>query len=130
MYLDYLKERYEDADFGGLSFEAVAENFEQMYRILGRSILKTDVGFVAYKIQGDAVLLLDMYVSPEFRGSKHAWKLHDILIEAGRKLNKCVMITFSELHGKNRHLGLAAIEAASFVPSFTTNNEQVFIKGI
>jgi len=132
MYLDYIKERYTAADFAPHSMEQIAEHFEDIQRLSGAQILKTKAGFVTYKISGDSVVIFDMYVKPEFRGKSEAWKLHDVLVEAARRLGKTVAITFSSLDGKNHEAGLEAIKAAEFVPTNYKigNGTSVFIKGI
>lgn len=119
MLADYIAERYPDIDPA-----LCADYLEQHNKIIN------EFGFVTYALEGDALIILDMYVKPEVRGTKQAWKMHDELIEASRQAGKRVAITFSEFKGSNQHLGLAAIKAAGFKPAFTTNVDTVFIKGI
>lgn len=130
MYRDYINERYTDEDLAPYSILEVAENFEEIYAQDGFQILKTLFGFVTYKFIGDAVIIDDLYVKPEWRSKKNAWKLHDVLLRQAQREGKRVMITKSEKAPKNRHLGLAAIKAAKFVKAYDLNEGELFIKGI
>lgn len=127
MYLNYLKERYNATDF---NLEELAFNFESDYRKQGVAVFKIDIGFVAYKLEGDAIIITDLYTTPEARGKKQAWKFHNALVQLGRGYGKRVLIGFSEKAGKNHELGLRAMKGAGFVKSAELSNSDVFIKGI
>src|SRR5690242_8330462 len=130
MYLAYLQERYEPQDLAPLTPEFVAQNFEAIQKQIGAHLFKTETGFVTYRLQGDAILVLDMYVKPEARQKGEAWKLHNALLKLGKLYNKQVMITFSDHSEKNRNLGLNTIKAFAFEPAHNLKTAQMFIKGI
>lgn len=90
----------------------------------------TDFGFVTYRLQGDAVIMGDIYIKPEHRNQKNAWMLHDDVMNKAKKHNKRVAIGFSDFIGQNHILGLQAMKAAGFVPAYKTNDQFVFLKGI
>jgi GNAT superfamily N-acetyltransferase len=130
MFLDYLKERYLPEDFAPVTLEQIADRIEDVLKQNKMQLFQTAKGFVTFRYQGDAVIIFDMYVKPEYRKSGEAWKLHNALVRLARSQGKRVAITFSETEGQNRDLGLAAIEAAAFQPMFKTEDIQAFIKGI
>lgn len=121
MTQDYIKERY-DADIV-IDWEAYLDS-EDLTQI------STPKGFITFKFEGDAALIYDMYVKPEYRKHTTSWFLHDLVVERAEQLGKRVMITFSDFMGKNHMLGLKAIKIAGFTPAFKTNDQFVFIKGI
>lgn len=130
MYLDYLKERYTEADVAPLTLEQVAEKFEEIYKHGGSQILKTPQGFATYELVGDALIINDLYVKAGCRRTGEAWRIHNLLVDLARTKGKRVAITFSEKYGKKHFLGLAAIHAAGFHPSHELDNGLMFIKGI
>lgn len=130
MYLEYLKERYNDYDFYPLTLEQIAKRFESLQEELGNEIIKKPEGFMTYKLEGDAVLINDFYVKPQYRGHTKAWEFHDEVIDIARKAGKKVAVTFAELLGKNHLKGIGAIRTAGFIPAFKTTSDIVFIKGI
>lgn len=123
MYLDYLKERYNEADFNLIE---AANDFESFYDL----IHKTDSGFITYELKGDAVIIHDIWVKPECRGMTESLKLFNHVMKEAKTAGKRVAIGFSEFTGKNHLLGVKAMKSVNFVPAFKTNREFVFIKGI
>lgn len=128
MYLDYLKERYREGDFLLMTHERIASRFEEAVECSGLEIIKKPYGFVTYKLEGDAVIIYDMYVSPSFRGQDKAWELHNEVLE--KATDKRVAITFVDKLGQNHQLGIGAIKAAGFKLHQATSTDFVFLKGI
>lgn len=93
---------------------------------------KNEYGFVAYKLQGDAAIVNDIYVLPQFRKPGHpaAWSLHNYVLKHAKLACKRVMIGFSDFMGKNHKAGIKAMTVAGFVPAFDTTTKTVFVKGI
>lgn len=129
MILDYIKERYHPADFG-TSFSEVAEQLEKTHARFGVQRITKDFGFITFKPRGDAMVIYDLFIKESERSSGKAWDLFNEVQQIGLKLNKSVIITSSDLAGKNRHLGLSAIKAAHFIPFHTLTSRQLFIRGI
>jgi len=117
---EYINERYGDYD---IDWNFYLKKYELICNITG-------YGFVTYKLQGDAVIIYDMYVKPEYRKHTYAWLLHDHVMQKGLENNKRVMLTFSDFVGKSHMAGIKAMKVAGFSPAFKTNEEFVFIKGI
>lgn len=130
MYLDYLQERYNATDFEPLTLPEIADKFEDIQRVNGNLIFKTDKSFVTYSLKGDALIIDDMYVKPEARKLNEAWNLWKSLYKLAQKYQKRVIITFSETLGKNRHMGLKVIKFAGFKPAYELNTGTMFIQGI
>jgi GNAT superfamily N-acetyltransferase len=130
MYLAYLKERYRESDFLPAKLEDIAAGFEALWHKVGALILKTSFGFVTYKLEGDALIIFDMYVKPEHRTQRKARLLHDVLIELAQKNSKRVAITFVDFVGQNNLPGIEAIASVGFIPTQSFDNSQMFIKGI
>lgn len=123
----YLEERYEPEDF---DFDQVENSFEEGLSQLGQTMLKKDEGFLVYEMKGDALIIHDIYVKPEFRGHTKSWDLHNQVVEEAQQLGKRVAIGFSEIAGKNHSRGLKGLKVAGFEPAFKTRDQFVFIKGI
>ena len=117
----YLNERYQE----GLEIDwnhYLVDN--------GLTCYMTGFGFVTYKLQGDSVLLYDLYVKPEYRKHTYSRVLFDMVVDIGQKADKRCCITFSQFIGKNHLAGIRAMNIAGFVPAFKTDEEFVFLRGI
>jgi len=110
--------------------EQLAEEFENIQRSMGVQVFKTDRSFLTYQLSGDAVIIYDIYVKPEARNQNEAWRLFKSLIPVAQQLGKRVVIGFSEKIGKNKDLGVIAMQAAGFVRAHEDKLRTVFIKGI
>jgi L-amino acid N-acyltransferase YncA len=130
MYEAYINERYTEKDMKPFSIKEVAKNFEKLMEVNGRKILSLLTGFVTYEFCGDAVLIYDIYIKPEYRGTKQARKIHDVLIETARNIGKRVAIAIAEHDGINQQLGLTAIKAGGWLPSYQLEKATIFVKGI
>lgn len=132
MILDYVKERYNPTDFEE-SLDSIAERFERDYRSKGVITAKTEAGFITFQIKGDALIVWDIFVKPEYRDkakASAAWKLHNIAKSIGEKWGMRVMIGFSEKNGKNKEAGVKAMKTAGFMKAYDTDLSTVYIKGI
>lgn len=127
MITAYLQERYGNVykDCG-----KVAEILLDKSLADGRTLLVKPYGFIIYKLDGDALVLYDMYVNQGYRGKKMAWALFAECQKIAKDAQKAVIITFSEHCGQNHELGLGAIKAAGFKLAYTTKIDQVFIQGV
>lgn len=92
--------------------------------------LERPYGFATYKSKGDAFVIIDMYVKPEFRRQNKAWSLFRDLQSKAIAEGKRVMITFSCKKNQKRDLGLSAIKAGGFIPYQELKNSTAFIVGI
>lgn len=119
----YIAERYDD------NLEIDWNDYLKEY---GLTCYMTSYGFVTYKLQGDAAIIYDIYVKPEYREKGHpgAWKLHNYVKKLAELAKKRVMIGFSQYLGQNHMAGLKAMKVAGFSPAFKTDEEFVFVKGI
>jgi len=117
----YLQERYGD------NLEIDWNEYLIRYGLI---CYMTKHGFVTYKLQGDAAMIYDMYVSPEARGHTHAWHLHDRVYEAAKETGKRVMLAFSDYKGINHMAGIKAMKVSGFTPAYKTNEQFIFVKGI
>jgi GNAT superfamily N-acetyltransferase len=124
----YISERYGNIE--GTTPHSLANQWRERLKSSGKKVFESEYGFMVYQLQGDAVILWDIYVKPEYRNNKQAWRFHDALLQLGQKLGKRVMIGFSEHAGQNHQLGRGALKAAGFQPAFKTERSEVFIKGI
>lgn len=122
MFKEYLQERYNN--------ELSLEDWEDYLSENELSVYETDNGFVTYKLQGDAALIHDMYVKPDYRKHTHAWELHNHVLDQANQGGKRVMLTFSDFYGNNHLAGIKAMRVAGFIPAFKTMDQFVFIKGI
>lgn len=126
MYSDYLKERYNETDFNHEEFQ----NLDAKYAEVGIKTINTMHGFLTYKIEGDAIVITDIYVKPQYRDHKAAWFLHDLAMERANKAGCRVAIGFSEKAGKKHELGKQALHTAGFKKYLETSTSDVYIKGI
>lgn len=129
MYLDYLKDRYEDTDFLPLTLEEVANDFEKLV-LKDSMLLKTEEGFISYEMQGDAVIIYDIFIRPEYRQQLAAQELGAKVLAEARMHGKRVAIGFSEFGGKNHEFGMRAMKRAGFQPAHQTSSNIVFFKGL
>lgn len=121
---NYIEERY-DAD--------MALKYRDYFKYLNQEKIlayENEDGFVTLKPEGDAVILYDMYITPESRSQHKAWKLWNVVQTCAQEWKKKVIITFSEKAGKNHNLGLQAMKAVNFVKMFDTNVDSVYIRGV
>lgn len=129
MYLDYLTERYESSDFLPLTLEEVGRRFEE-FMPKNRAIYKDETGFASYHMEGDAIIIHDIFIKPDFRKNQSGQKLGETLFNKARDLGKRVAIGFTEIAGKNHLLGMKAMKAAGFKPAGNTLSRFIFIKGL
>lgn len=125
MYLDYLKERYELAPE---VLENLSKTFEESYAKVGFTVFPTTVGFFVYKLEGDAIIIADIYTMPKVRGTGRGWDLFQEVCKIGLKNGKRVIIGFSEKDGKNQYLGQAAMTAAGFVKAGEIDTGDVYMR--
>lgn len=126
MLESYIGERYP-----GLGDpKELAKAYAMKAELKGVKFVNTDGGMVSYRFEGDAIVLMDMYVKPSKRHQGHAWSLFNELIKAAKAADKRVIITSSEVAGKNQELGLGAIKAAGFELLFSTPYAAYFLRGV
>lgn len=51
----------------------------------GKSLIYTDKGYATYLIVDNEIYLEDIYVKPEFRQTREAWKMADQIAEIGKE---------------------------------------------
>lgn len=129
MLADYINERYDLADFAPATLDEVIERVLDTWERSDVQVIENHYGFISYQLQGDAIVIYDLYVKPALRNKSNAWKLFNKAIAEAQSQNKRVAITFSE-PGKNEHFGLGAIKQAGFIPAYKTDSDTVFIKGL
>lgn len=107
----YISERYPD-------YSAHLDAYQNY--LVGNSIKAisiADVGFITYKIQGDAAVIYDIYVVPEARGHHASFMLANTVKEKARKAGAVCLIGFSENpHNPLARSGQAAMKAYGFIP--------------
>lgn len=99
----------------------------------GIELFEFPFGFFTAEGKGDAYIVHDLYVAPEFRRKQAhecAWKLFEAMREKARQLHKNVMIGFSEFEGQNQELGRIAMKTAGFQKAFETDLSEVYIRGV
>lgn len=129
-FTDYLHERYRGEDFATVSMDQIAMTYEAIQNQRGVHFFKTPKGFVSYSLRGDAMIIHDIYVKKEYRGTKEARRMFNALEQFAQSMSKRVLIGFSDLIGKNQHLGITAMKAGGFVPAYETKTKHIYIKGI
>ncbi len=107
-------------------------NFAKYLKDRGDKVLTTATGFMAYRLQGDAMIIDEMYVKPEFRKSYECLKMFQTLLKLAEEANKNVLIGFSEPRSnKNPLPGIKAMESVGFKKVQSLNDgTQVFLRGI
>lgn len=87
----------------------------------GKDCYWDEKGFIVWKIKGDECYIETIYVKPEFRREKHAFKLGDHVAEIARK-NGCKFLTgsvASETDGASESMaGQLAYGFKLFSPGF------------
>ena len=121
---DYIKERYAD------SLSVTPAQYISGLNAEDAILIETDSGFASFNLEGDAVLIYDMYIVPQARLHGKAWELFDTIKKVAEGFKKRCLITFSEQVGQNHNLGLEAISAAGFVQYGQVGGDKLFIRGV
>jgi hypothetical protein len=125
----YIKERC-----GSLALdpERGASDYLAFLEKQGASIKEYDFGFSTFRRVGDALVIADIYVLPEFRkveNQKCAWQIFYDLKEIALKEGLNLMIGFSEKGGEKKHLGERAMKAAGFQKVYETDAREIYMRG-
>ena len=130
MLIDYIQERYNLEDFGLENWSDVALAYAESLRQGKYSVYSTDSGFFVFRVKGDSLEILDMYIDPKHRRNNHASQMADRVAELAKEQGARVMIGFSELGGKNAEMGQKAMKAYGLTPYLELTDQTVWIKGI
>lgn len=123
---DYIAERYTDEN---MSYAAAMSYLNYLYNEKF-TVLEAVYGFITYKFQGDACIINDIYTKKEYRKTKAAWRLFDMLREKTTNNPNCnVLIGFSEFGGKNHQDGKGAMKAAGFIKIGQDNIREIYMRG-
>jgi hypothetical protein len=107
MYQDYLKERE------------------------GIETLQIDCGFILYKMQPNGVLLIsDIYIKPEFRGSRRCFALADAVINRAKSKGCKEVACQVDTAANGVAQSMAVILKYGFVPYGSENGLVYFTKGV
>lgn len=121
---NYLTERY-DAE--------TAKNADKYIfgqSVVSRRLIDFNYGFISYELKGDACIIYDVYVSPEYRKQGVMKTATKAIKELAIKERKNVLIGISDLNGTNREPGLGLISACGFKRLFLAKDQEVFIQGV
>lgn len=129
LFSAYLNERYTPADFK-LPLDKIAEILEPLQRQKGILFLKTDKGFINYQLQGDALIIHDIFVVKEHRATKEARRMFNAIEQLATLKGKRVLIALKDNVGQNQHLGVTAIKAGGFQLAHKLPSREIYIKGI
>lgn len=95
------------------------------------SFLVETYGFATYALDGDAVILYDIYTEPTSRLKGNTARLADKVVKIGQHAGKRVIIGFSEkAGGGDRQPGRQACLAYGLKTAFETSSDEIFVKGI
>lgn len=88
-------------------------------------------GFAIYALDGDAVILYDIYTEPTSRRNGASARIADKIVKIGEHAGKRVIIGFSEKGGGgDREPGRRACLSYGLKQAFETSTNEVFVKGI
>lgn len=122
----YIKERY--PDLFGMKPDEICQKYTDHLAQSGTHVLESESGFATYKMIGDALVIYDMYVFPEFRNERRSHELFNELRQSAQKLHKSVIITFSEFAGSKHELGKRAILSNGFQKVFDRHSGEVYMR--
>ena len=124
-FQDYVEERY-----GNLHLEDAAARYATHLLAQDFNSFSYPYGFFTAKLEGDAIIVNDLYTAPDYRKSGYAWKLFQDIKNIARVAEKNVIIGFSEFLGQGQEHGLEAMHAAGFKEAFQTRDARVFVRGV
>lgn len=96
----------------------------------GLQIYHNEYGFATYKVAGDALLIYDVYVAPEYRGSPAALRGFVALHQLAKAYKSNVMITMMNKKIKNPIPGARIREKVGFKPYMETTGAVYYIRGV
>lgn len=127
---DYIKER------GSSSEEKLEETALAYLGLLQKqkAIIKSyPFGFSTYRKVGDALVVADIYLAPEFRrieNQKYGWQIFKDLRAEALRQNVSLIIGFSEAGGSNKKAGEIAMKTAGFVKAYETSSRDIYMRGV
>jgi len=123
MIKDYIKESYP-------SVPITEGQYLSALNLEGYSLYKTRYGFFNYKIQGDAMIIGDVFVAPEHRSKGKCRELFQKVRQIAKLAKVNVLIGFSETENSAPGMGQGMMKALGFEQSYETSaGLKVFIRG-
>jgi hypothetical protein len=130
MLLDYIKERYGNVlNYDEDLLNAVLAKYTLDLQERQAKAYTSPYGFFLYSLQGDAMIVWDLYTTPAARKKKKAWELFNKILEINKNAGKRVIIGFSDKIGQNHADGIGAMLAAGFTKAQETSDSFIFIRG-
>jgi len=120
----YLNERM------GSDWGSKASDFIEAQPRMGRNLVSFDAGFMTYELKGDACIIYDVYVEPQFRNKGIVKSISCLIADTARNNGKRVLIGLSGKEGQNRQPGLNVIRRCGGLKFLDTNKLEGFIKGV